>query len=221
MAVPTRTEAVRLLLSLSPSERLLTHVTVVAEVAAFLAHRAGGRGHALDRRLVETAALLHDVDKALPAGDPVRSLGHGFAGARWVAERGHPEISRTIERHPVMRLAELEAEEWLRSGPLEERIVAYADKRATDRVRAMDERFERWDRRHPTFSAALATARERAMALEAGVCAAAGVVPGEVQRLRWVSDAIDRAGGRAALDLPPAGSMTTTRVPMGIERARR
>ena len=66
MAVPTRTEALSLLLSTSPSPRLLQHVTVVAEVAAFLAYRAAQAGLVVDRRLVETAALLHDVDKALP-----------------------------------------------------------------------------------------------------------------------------------------------------------
>ena len=77
MAVPTRTEALSLLLSTSPSPRLLQHVTVVAEVAAFLACRANGAGITVDRRLAETAALLHDVDKALPREHPLRSLGHG------------------------------------------------------------------------------------------------------------------------------------------------
>ena len=77
MAVPTRTEALSLLMSTSPSPRLLQHVTVVAEVASFLAFRANRAGLVVDRRLVETAALLHDIDKALPRDHPLRSLGHG------------------------------------------------------------------------------------------------------------------------------------------------
>ena len=64
-------------------------MTVVAEVASFLAYRAAQAGLAVDRRLVETAALLHDIDKALPADHPLRALGHGRAGRR-LAARGRP-----------------------------------------------------------------------------------------------------------------------------------
>lgn len=196
MAVPTRAEAVRLFLSLSPSPRLLAHVTVVAEVASFLCLRASEQGVPLDRRLAETASFLHDIDKALPEDHPVRALGHGAAGARWLADQGHPELCRAIERHPVMRLAEPEAEAWLTGSPIEERIVAYADKRATDRIRRLDERFARWERRHPAYEESLALARRRAEVLEAGVCEAAGIAPRDVQRLRWVADTMARVAER-------------------------
>jgi uncharacterized protein len=200
MAVPTRTEAVRLLLEQSPSPRLLRHVTAVAEVASFLAMRAGGRGEALDRRLVEAAALLHDIDKALPRSHPLVALGHGHAGARWLAEKGHAELSRAVEAHPVMRLMDPSAEEWLRDAALEDRIVAYADKRATSRMQSLDERFARWYERHPAFTDGLAVAHERARRLETDVCEAAGLAPGGVERLRWVDEAIERAVSRGALD---------------------
>jgi putative nucleotidyltransferase with HDIG domain len=202
MAVPTRTEAVRLLLSLSPSPRLLAHVTVVAEVASFLALRAGQQGVALDRRLVEAAALLHDVDKALPVRHPLRALGHGTAGASWLAEHGHPELARAVERHPVMRLAEDGADEWLATAPLEERIVAYADKRATSRLRSLDERFARWTARHPDYAGSLTAAHARARQLETAVCGAAGIPPARVQRLRWVDGAIARAVDRGLVAAP-------------------
>lgn len=195
MAVPTRTEAVRLLLSESPSPRLLAHSTVVAEISSFLALRAGSRGVTLDRRLVETASLLHDVDKTLSADDPLRQLGHGHAGARWLSEHGHPELARAVEGHPVMRLAEPGAEMWLEGASLEERIVAYADKRATGRLCSLDERFARWYARHPAHSESLALAHDRARRLEADVCAAAGIKPTEVQRLRWVAEVVARVSG--------------------------
>jgi putative nucleotidyltransferase with HDIG domain len=199
MAVPTRTEALSLLLSTSPSPRLLQHVTVVAEVAAFLACRATGAGIAVDRRLAETAALLHDVDKALPREHPLRRLGHGAAGAAWVSEAGHPELARAIEAHPVSRLAEADADSWLEEAAIEERIVTYADKRATQRVVSLDQRFERWRRRHPEYSDGLARAHAMARRLEAELCASIGIAPTTVERLRWVDAAIARAQANGSL----------------------
>lgn len=201
MAVPTRAEALALLLSTSPSSGLLQHMTVVAEVASFLAYRIGQNGVAVDRRLVETAALLHDVDKALPRDHPLRAHPHGEAGAIWISEAGHPELARAIRAHTVMRLDEPDAADWVVDAPLEERVVAYADKRATQRVVSLTQRFERWTRKHPAYARRLARAEAHARRLEEGICLAAGITPDAVERLRWVDDAIARC--RAAGTLPP------------------
>ena len=100
-------------------------------MASFLARRIDERGHAIDVALVEAAALLHDLDKALPANDPLKGLGHGDAGAAWLRERGHDELAGAVASHPVMRLTEDERYEfWVRDATVEERVVAYADKRA-------------------------------------------------------------------------------------------
>ena len=151
--------------------------------------------------MVETAALLHDVDKALPREHPLRSLGHGAAGAAWLREAGHPELARTLQAHPVMRLDDDTAGAWVSHGPIEERIVSYADKRATQRVVSLEQRFDRWRRRHPAFAERLDRAQSMARTLEAGVCEAAGIRPDEVERLRWVDEAIARA--RSNGHLPP------------------
>ena len=193
MAVPTRTEALSLLMSVSPSPRLLQHATVVAEVASFLAYRASQVGVAVDRRLVVTAALLHDIDKALPKSHPLRKLGHGKAGAAWLSEAGHPELARAIEAHPVMRLNDPDAADWVNDGPIEERIVTYADKRATQRVISLEKRFERWQRKHPEYRERLEAAFETAHLLETTLCAAIGITATQVGRLRWVEDALARA----------------------------
>lgn len=195
MAVPTRTEALSLLLSISPSPRLLQHVTVVAEVAAFLAYRATRAGVSVDRRLVETAALLHDVDKALPSEHPFRALGHGQAGAAWLREAGHAELAPVLVAHPVSRLAAADAPMWVDHAPIEERIVVYADKRATQRVVSLEQRFDRWRRRHPEYTEGLDRAYAMALRLEAGLCGAIGIAPADVERLRWVDPA--RAHGEA------------------------
>jgi hypothetical protein len=166
----------------------------VAEIAAFLARRITARGIAVDRGLVEAAALLHDVDKLLPARHPLNPLGHGDAGARWLVERGLPELSRAVANHPVSRLGDDERYgRWASFASREERIVAYADKRAIQRLVSMERRFARWRGLHPELAERLAVAWQRASHLEADVCRAAGIDPRDVRRLRWVRDAMGRA----------------------------
>jgi putative nucleotidyltransferase with HDIG domain len=186
-------------MSTAPSPRLLRHLTVVAEVASFLAFRAQRAGLAVDRRLVETAGLLHDIDKALPSDHPVRSLGHGEGGAAWLRDAGHAELSRVVAAHPVMRLESPDARGWVTDGPLEERIVAYADKRATQRVVSLDQRFTRWRDKHPDHAAALVRAQRVAERLEESLCTAIGVSPADVERLSWVEEALAHARANGAL----------------------
>jgi putative nucleotidyltransferase with HDIG domain len=203
MTVPSRDEACLVLLGLKPSPRLLRHVTAVAEIAAFLAERTARRGIPVDRRLVESAALLHDIDKAYSRGNEA----HGEAGARWLGKHGHPELSEAVAFHPVSSLGDdARYAVFAANASRETRIVAYADKRAARRLQPMGRRFLRWERRHPELKASLARARERAEALEREVCGAAGITPQGVRRLRWVAAAMARARSQqrnAASD--PAG----------------
>jgi hypothetical protein len=202
MTVPGRVEAAELLLSLDPPAWFLRHARAVAEVASWLAARTAAttRARQVDRSLVEAAALLHDADKVLPAGDPVAALPHGDGSAAWLARRGHPELGPAVAAHPVTRLVDAERyRAWAAAASLEERIVAYADKRAGQRLEPMAERFTSWQRRYPGgWSTAEAVAvRRRADYLESDVCRAAGVVPNEVRRLRWTAAALRAARGRA------------------------
>ena len=196
MTVPGRVDAASLLLSLDPPPWFVRHARAVAEVAAWLAARIEARGVAVDRRLVEAAALLHDVDKALPADDPARALPHGDGSAAWLTRAGHPELARAVAGHPVTRLADGDGyRRWAAFASREERIVAYADKRARQGLVSMDSRFATWRRRHPTDldDAGLSVIRSRADRLEADVCRAAGVAPGDVRRLAWTGAALRAA----------------------------
>jgi hypothetical protein len=157
--------------------------------------------------LAETAALLHDVDKALPADHPLKALGHGAAGAAWLTEAGHAELARTLIAHPVTRFADPEAETWVTDAPIEERIVTYADKRATQRVVSLEQRFERWERKHPEYRQKLERAYEMAKRLESTLCASIGIEATEVERLRWVDEAMTRAVAHGVLDERPAHSV--------------
>ena len=207
MTVPGRVEAASLLLSLDPPPWFVRHARAVAEVAGWLAGRIDARGVAVDRRLVEAAALLHDVDKALPPGDPARELPHGDGSAAWLTRAGHGELARAVAGHPVTRLRDGERfRRWAAFASREERIVAYADKRAGQRLESMDARFASWRRRYPPTrvqestgawdDATFTAVRARAGRLEADVCRVAGVAPAEVRRLAWTGPAL-----RAAMEL--------------------
>ena len=204
MSVPGRTEAAALLLSVGPSARLARHSRAVAEVAAWLAARVEARGVAIDRHVVESAALLHDLDKALPRGHRLRRLPHGEGSAAWLRDHGREELAPVVANHPVTCLADVDGSSgtWAGFESIEAAIVSYADKRARQRLLPMDARFAVWRRKYALAPAGsgkawsedrLAEIRQRADHLEAEICAAAGVEPRRVQRLRWTARAIAAA----------------------------
>ena len=195
MTVPGRVEAAEHLLALAPPTWFLRHSRAVAEVAAWLGSRAAARARSVDRQLIEAAGLLHDVDKLLPEDDPARHYRHGDGSAAWLTRRGHPELAAAVAGHPVTRLASEAADAWLETASIEERIVAYADKRAGQRLESMADRFESWQRRYPDGwpERERREVLDRARRLEVDVCRTAGIRPNEVGRLAWTGAALGRA----------------------------
>jgi hypothetical protein len=154
---------------------------------------------------VESAALLHDVDKVPAVKSSVAGLVHGEGSAEWLARRGHAELGPVIVGHPVMLLADgAWFERWLADASPEALIVSYADKRAGRKLESMTQRFASWERRYPTGirptlargswpPETMAAVRARAEVLEARVCELAGVTPADVRRLAWTGPAIRQA----------------------------
>lgn len=173
MTIPSRPEAARLLHSLAPPAWYLRHACAVADVASWLALRAAANGRAVDRSLVDAAALLHDVDKLPAAGAPA-GLRHGEGSAAWLEAGGWAELAAVVRDHPVTRLADPAYEAWSRTASLEARIVAYADKRAGQRLEPMDERFASWRRRYPSGPGEQITRGSAAPSATAAASAAAG-----------------------------------------------
>jgi hypothetical protein len=142
------------------------------------------------------------VDK-LPAGEirsaagPRSGLRHGDGSAAWLESRGWGELAAVVRDHPVTRLADPGYEAWVASASLEALIVAYADKRAGQRLGPMAERFASWNKRYAAGSRwgdhEAALIEVRAAELERVVCAAAGVDPADVRRLRWSRRALRAA----------------------------
>ena len=193
MAIPTHSEAARILLSLNSPDWLLEHSATVADIASFLGGRIEGQGHAINISLVEAAALLHDLDKALPEDNPVKLFGHGDAGAAWLRDNGYNELASAVAGHPVIRLTEDERYQfWIRDATVEERVVAYADKRSRQDLVSLEQRFSYWVERHGDTDL-MDVARERAEQLEQEVCAAAGISPQAVERSPWAAAALAAA----------------------------
>jgi len=202
MSIPSRVEAAALLLSINPTPRALRHARAVGEVAGWLAYRIDARGIPVNRAAVEAAALLHDVDKVLrkrlPRDHPIRALPHGDGSAAWLTEQGHPELARLVANHSASRLVDEERyRTWSAFATREERIVAYADKRAAQRLGPMSARFADWQRRYGDDRGwggpERGLAWQRARHLEADVCRAAGVEPEAVRRLAWTGRALREA----------------------------
>ena len=126
-------------------------------------------------------------------GEAPNSDGHG--SARWLELRGFPEVAVAVEHHPVTRLRNGDwFEAWLHESRAEDRIVAYADKRAEQRLVSLDTRFAGWHRRHGDTwgDDVVAQVRKRADRLEAIVCETAGLRPDEVRRQPWTAAALRR-----------------------------
>jgi HD superfamily phosphodiesterase len=159
----------------------------------------------LDRRLVESAALLHDLDKLSSVKSEVDGLPHAEGSADWLARHGFPELGPVVVGHPVTRLADAAwFDLWLETAPPEALILAYADKRAGQRLESMTARFGSWERRYPPADRAgrargswtsetLLAVWHRAETLELRVCELAGVAPDEVRRLAWTGRALRSA----------------------------
>jgi HD superfamily phosphodiesterase len=207
MSVPTRRDSAALLLSLQPPAWHLRHARAVAETAAWLAWQAVSAGRPVDRHLVESAALLHDIDKLVSVKPEVGGLPHGEGSADWLSRHGFAELAPVVVGHPVSRLADgAWFEGWLKTASPEALILAYADKRAGQRLESMAVRFGSWERRYPPDARAgrargswtpetLEEVWRRAETIELLVCEQAGVTPDEVRRLLWTGGALRSARG--------------------------
>jgi putative nucleotidyltransferase with HDIG domain len=193
MSIPTRNEAAAILARVVTKQKLINHMSSSAEVCAFMCAQMKARGVAVDSDLAESAALLHDIDKALRPEDPYRELGHGAGGAQWLIDHGYAELADAVRNHPVNVIGNAPSyEEWSAANSLEAKLANYGDKRSLQDIVTLDERFERWYKRYPD-NPMEPIAHERFRRVEAELCALAGVTPDEVERVPWVDAALRQA----------------------------
>jgi len=129
--LPSREQAIQLLIKNGCSPRIISHCQAVAKLAAEIAMKIQSRGIEVDLKLVEVGALLHDIGRS-----KTHSVNHGIAGAQIAQSAGMPEsVVRIIKRHVGGGFTPEEAERfgWPKDvyapTTLEEKIVSYSDKR--------------------------------------------------------------------------------------------
>jgi uncharacterized protein len=129
--LPSRQKALQLLKKNGCSNQVIQHCKVVADFAKKIAEKCRKKGFSVDVELVQVGALLHDIGRG-----KTHSVDHAVVGAEIAKSAGLPNsIISIIERHVGGGISKEEAEKlgWpLKSyvpETLEEKIVAYADKR--------------------------------------------------------------------------------------------
>ena len=137
--IPTIDQAKQLWDTYHLPEAKRLHVTLVAKVAVFLARQLMEKHTEIQINipLLETAALLHDIDKAIPKREGER---HPDAGVRVLREQGLTELATLIATHPVHMLLtpDIGPKSW------EEKLLFLADKMVKYEVITVDKRFELW-----------------------------------------------------------------------------
>jgi putative nucleotidyltransferase with HDIG domain len=177
MAVPDLARAREILAAKTLPLGIVHHSEGVSRVAAEAARLVSKSGIPIDVRLVEIAALLHDIDKL-----ETRDGGeHGLVGAAELDRLGYPELGPPVASHPVTCL--LDESRFPRGWPSV--LVAIADRHVNQSFVTIDERIDDQARRHPEYAASLDAARSPAHALEAELAEVTGLtLPDLVARLR-------------------------------------
>ena len=168
MAVPSVAVAEQLLASFGLPDGIVTHSRGVSRVAAEAARLLAAAGVAVDPQLVAVAALLHDIDKPQTRNGGEQ---HGVLAARWLTERGYPELAEPIASHPIGCLSDpaRSPRGWASVA------LAVADRHVAQGFVSIEERIDDQARRYPEFRAALDIARGRAHAMQSDLAAAAGL----------------------------------------------
>ncbi|MDD5171347.1 MAG: HDIG domain-containing protein [Syntrophales bacterium] len=142
MTIPTKDECHALIRQTSMLPNIVEHSFKVSLVAVFLAEDLAKGGIFLDRRLVEAAALLHDIMKtrSLTTGE-----NHAATGAEFVAALGYRRVADVIAQHVVIM------DDLSYGHPTEADVVNYADKRVLhDQIVSLQERRDYIMRRYGT-----------------------------------------------------------------------
>lgn len=113
------------------------HVEKVAKVALYLASKLEVQGIFTNTLLIEAAALLHDIDKAIPKKEGER---HPDTAVRVLLELGFAEVAEIVKKHSVHCIldSKLTPTTW------EEKIVFLADKMVKHEFIGVEARFRLW-----------------------------------------------------------------------------
>jgi predicted hydrolase (HD superfamily) len=121
---------------LSKEKRL--HVILVDRVALFFAKNIQEKTLlAIDEKLLHAAALLHDIDKAVP---PIRGEIHPDTAVRILKSEGMGEVAGLVRKHPLHAICD----PTIAPATWEEKLLFLADKMVKYEILTVDKRFDLW-----------------------------------------------------------------------------
>jgi uncharacterized protein len=177
MNIPSKNDCFRLMCEAQMLENIVAHSLQVCRVGMCLVDHLKLTGIALNSRLVQAAALLHDITKT-------RSFkteeNHALTGGQHLIERGYVEVGHLVRQH--VRLDEYPEHPNLS----EALIINYADKRVLhDRIVSLDERMnyivDRYGK-NPELQQRIQMLREKTKALEKSIFSHLPFEPNDLQR---------------------------------------
>ncbi|HUD19400.1 MAG TPA: HD domain-containing protein [Patescibacteria group bacterium] len=178
--IPTEDQAKALWDKYALPEKKRLHVTLVTRVALFLARKSVEAGVVTDINipLLRAAALLHDIDKAIP-----RLLGeqHPDTAVRVLREEEMSEVAEVVRRHPLHAIVD----PTIAPRTPEEKILYLADKMVKFEILTVDKRFQLWrDEQLPREAVEMLDAcYPKVKELEKQILGSIGVLPQEVTSL--------------------------------------
>ena len=177
--IPTQKQAKKLWEVFSLPETKRTHCLWVARLAVWFGRNMAKRdGVRVDIKVLEAAALLHDIDKAIPR---LVNECHPDTAVRVLREQGMDEVADLVKTHSLHAILDpsLSPKTW------EAKILFLSDKMVKHAIIGVDERFALWrSERLPNRAAVeLDAAYPKVKALEQEVCLFIGMAPSTVVML--------------------------------------
>ena len=177
--IPTETAAKKLWDTYHLPDKKRLHVTLVARVAVFLAKRYSQATHQpVNISLLMAAALLHDIDKAIP---PKPGEHHPDTAARVLREEGMPEVAEVVRHHVLDAILDPA----IAPTTIEEKLLYLADKMVKFEIIDVDQRFQLWRDEHlpPDAENILKKSYPKVKDLEKEIFVAIGLQPADIGRL--------------------------------------
>lgn len=124
-------------------DNIIRHSLAVKQAAVKLADKLQGNGVAVDKELVASSALLHDIAKHICL-DQEEDEKHPAKGAEILKEEGYDRIAEIVAKHGLDSILNENLDSW------EEKIVYYVDKRVEEnKVVGLEHRLNCLRQRYP------------------------------------------------------------------------
>ena len=148
--IPDESEALRIHRKYGSAPIIVEHCRAVERVARIIAGELARRGAAVDEKVVQAGALLHDIGRTR-----IQTVRHGFEGAEILRREGVDDgVVEVVKRHVGAGITREEARKLgLPEGDyeprtLEQKVVCFADKMIdSNKARPFAEEVKRFARK--------------------------------------------------------------------------